>query len=120
MRVLAGTMVVLIALMQGAAAAERVYYIAADEVIWNYAPSAPRNPITGGLFTDQERLYIDNGPTRIGTNYIKAVYREYADGSFATPKARSADQSYLGILGPIIHAEVGDTITVHFKNNTRL
>jgi manganese oxidase len=25
-------------------AAERVYYIAADEVIWDYAPSYPNNP----------------------------------------------------------------------------
>jgi hypothetical protein len=28
-------------------AAERVYFIAADEVAWDYAPSYPNNPITG-------------------------------------------------------------------------
>jgi hypothetical protein len=28
-------------------AAERVYFIAADEVAWDYAPSYPNNPIIG-------------------------------------------------------------------------
>ena len=34
--------------------AERVYYIAADEVIWDYAPSYPNNPIMGEPFNEEQ------------------------------------------------------------------
>jgi len=34
-------------------------------------------------------------------------------------KTRPASDAYLGLIGPIIHAEVGDTIVVVFKNNAR-
>ena len=38
-----------------AGAAERVYFIAADEVAWDFAPSYPNNPITGEPFTTENR-----------------------------------------------------------------
>jgi len=102
-----------------AAAAQRLYYIAADEVAWDYAPSYPNNPITGEPFTTEESVYLRQDKDRIGERYLKAVYREYADASFASLKPRELAEEHLGILGPIIHAEVGDTITVVFRNNTR-
>ena len=102
-----------------ASAAERVYYIAGDEVIWDYAPSYPNNPITGEPFTKEESVYLRQAKDRIGKRYLKAVYREYSDASFASLKPRGPGEEYLGILGPIIHAEIGDTITVVFRNNTR-
>ena len=102
-----------------AAAAQRLYYIAADEVAWDYAPSYPNNPITGAPFTTEESVYLRQDKDRIGERYLKAVYREYADASFASLKPRELAEEHLGILGPIIHAEVGDTITVVFRNNTR-
>lgn len=40
----------------------------------------------------------------------------YTDGSFTRAVPRPADQRYLGLLGPVIHAEVGDTIRVVFRN----
>jgi FtsP/CotA-like multicopper oxidase with cupredoxin domain len=49
--------------------------------------------------------------------YRKAIYREYTDESFSHLKPRSPEWEHAGILGPIIRAEVGDTILVHFKNN---
>jgi multicopper oxidase len=101
-------------------AAERVYYLAADEVLWDYAPSYPDNPVMGEPFSAEESVYLKQGDDRIGRRYLKAIYREYTDGSFSTLKARSPEESHLGILGPILHAEVGDTIVVHFRNNTRL
>jgi len=103
-----------------ALAAERVYYIAADEVVWDYAPSYPDNPIMGEPFGSEESVYLKQGDDRVGRRYLKAVYREYTDGSFSMLKTRSSEENYLGILGPILHAEVGDTIVVHFRNNTRL
>jgi len=45
------------------------------------------------------------------------VYREYTDGSFTTLKPRPPEERYLGMLGPILRGEVGDTIRVVFKNN---
>jgi FtsP/CotA-like multicopper oxidase with cupredoxin domain len=94
----------------------RTYYIAADEVDWNYAPSGI-DQMSGKPFDAMQRIYTQRGPHRIGSVYHKAVYREYTDASFRTLKPRPADQQYLGILGPIIHAQVGDTIKVVFKNN---
>ena len=94
----------------------RTYYIAADEVRWNYAPSG-MNETMGRPFDAIERVYTVQTPHRIGPVYWKAVYREYTDATFRKLKPRPANQRYLGILGPIIHAEVGDTIKVIFKNN---
>jgi FtsP/CotA-like multicopper oxidase with cupredoxin domain len=92
----------------------RVYYIAADELDWDYAPSG-RNLITG------QSLDIPSGPAadRIGLVYRKAVYREYTDASFTHLKPRPPQDAYMGFLGPVIRAEVGDTVKVVFKNNTR-
>ncbi|HJT05997.1 MAG TPA: hypothetical protein VJ747_03675 [Stellaceae bacterium] len=102
-----------------AGAAERLYYIAADEVVWDYAPSYPNNPITGVPFTKEESVFLRHAGDRIGRKYLKAVYREYTGASFTTLKPRGPGEASLGILGPIIHAEVGDTITVVFANHTR-
>jgi FtsP/CotA-like multicopper oxidase with cupredoxin domain len=49
--------------------------------------------------------------------YKKAIYREYLDDSFSSLKTRGPEEQYLGILGPILRGEVGDTIKVVFKNN---
>jgi len=103
-----------------AEATERVYYIAADTVVWDYAPSYPKNLITGKPFTRAEEVFVGAKDERIGRKYYKAVYREYTDASFATLKARGPDEESLGILGPIIRAEVGDGITVVFRNNTEI
>jgi FtsP/CotA-like multicopper oxidase with cupredoxin domain len=96
-------------------AADRVYWIAADEVQWDYAPSFPINPMSGNEFTEDERVFVEEG---IGRRYLKSVYREYAEG-FSALKPRSPEEEHLGILGPIIRATVGDRIIVHFKNNMR-
>ncbi len=104
--------------LQQGAGTTRVYYIAADEVDWDYAPSAV-NQITGQPFGETENVFVERGANRIGKVYRKSLYREYTDGTFRTPKAPDARWQHLGMLGPIIHAEVGDTIEVRFKNNTR-
>src|SRR5829696_9830761 len=96
----------------------RTYYIAADEVAWDYAPSGI-NEISGEPFGEQENVFVERGPDRIGKVYLKALYREYTDATFTTLKPRPAEWQHLGTLGPVIRAEVGDTIVVHFRNNTR-
>ena len=96
----------------------RVHYIAADEVDWDYAPSG-KNQITGKPFSEDEDVFVANGSDRIGAVYRKALYREYTDASFTTLKPIPLKWRHLGLLGPPIHAEVGDTIRVVFKNQTR-
>ncbi|SUA77716.1 copper-resistance protein, CopA family [Nocardia otitidiscaviarum] len=95
---------------------ERVYYIAADPVRWDYAPDG-ENHIHGEPFDDDERVFVGSAPDRIGSTYAKCLYRGYTDDTFSTRIERDADDAYLGFLGPVIRAEVGDTIRVEFRNN---
>jgi FtsP/CotA-like multicopper oxidase with cupredoxin domain len=96
----------------------RTYYVAADEVAWDYAPSGI-NQITGEPFGEEENVFVASGRDRIGKVYVKALYREYTDSTFTTLKPRPSEWRHLGTLGPVIRAEVGDSIVVHFKNKTR-
>jgi FtsP/CotA-like multicopper oxidase with cupredoxin domain len=95
-----------------------MYYVAADEVTWDYAPSG-MNKITGKPFDDLANIWMKRGPDRIGHVYRKALYREYTDGTFTTLKPHPAAWEHLGFQGPLLRAEVGDTIRVVFRNNTR-
>lgn len=99
-----------------AAAAIRQYYIAADELDWNYMPSG-QDQMMGMAPMGYAKFYSERGPKLIGPVYHKAIYREYTDATFKTLKPRPASEAYLGILGPILHAEVGDTIRIRFRNN---
>jgi hephaestin len=54
---------------------KRTYYIAADEVDWNYPPSGI-NQITGEPFDATAAVFTERGPQRIGTTYIKSLYQE--------------------------------------------
>ena len=96
----------------------RTYYIAADEVNWDYVPSG-KNLITGKPFDDVANVFMAPGPDRVGHVYLKSEYREYTDATFTHLKARPAKWQHLGLLGPVIQAEVGDSIKFVFKNNTR-
>ena len=49
------------------------YYIAADEVVWDYAASG-MNRITGEPFGEEEAFWVESGPHRIGKVYKKALY----------------------------------------------
>jgi FtsP/CotA-like multicopper oxidase with cupredoxin domain len=71
----------------------------------------------GHPFDDFEKNYMESGPHRIGRVYKKSVYREYTDAKFNRLMVRSADEEYLGMLGPVLYAEVGDTLKIVFKNN---
>lgn len=95
----------------------RIYFVAADQVEWDYAP-AGKNLVTGTAFGQAERPWVASGPDRIGSRYVKSVYREYTDETFTRLKPRPKRWEHLGLLGPI-QAEVGDTILVTLKNNTR-
>uniref|UniRef100_A0A673FZ80 Plastocyanin-like domain-containing protein n=1 Tax=Sinocyclocheilus rhinocerous TaxID=307959 RepID=A0A673FZ80_9TELE len=64
-------------------------------------------------FNRHASVFLSSGKTRIGSVYKKALYRQYTDGSYSEEIAKPA---WLGFLGPILRAEVGDVIEVHMKN----
>lgn len=94
----------------------RTYYVAADPVTWDYAP-AGRNQITGEDFGEDEGVFVKAGADRNGSKYAKCIYHGYTDDTFSTVQERPEADRYLGLLGPVLRAEVGDTMTVVFKNN---
>ena len=95
----------------------RVYYIAADELDWTYVPSRADQALTG----KKDDFSADPGAKGTldpnATTYRKALYREYNDSSFTTLKPRDDAWAHLGLLGPVIRGEVGDTIKVVFRNH---
>ena len=101
---------------EAAAGRTHTYYVAADEMQWDYAPDNT-NVATGQPFDAMAKTFVETGPHRIGKVYWKAVYREYTDDSFTTLKPRVAEWEHLGILGPVLRGEVGDTIKVVFRNH---
>lgn len=94
----------------------RQHYIAADVVTWDYDLGG-RNEITGERFADTA-FFAKGAPRPMSTAYKKILYREYTDSTFRALKPRPAKWEHLGFLGPMIHAEVGDTIRILFRNNS--
>ncbi|XP_034522596.1 coagulation factor V [Ailuropoda melanoleuca] len=86
------------------------YFIAAEEVIWDYAPIIPAN-----MDKKYRSLHLDNFSNQIGKHYKKVVYKQYQDESF-TKRLENPNIKEDGILGPIIRAQVRDTLKIVFKN----
>jgi hephaestin len=93
----------------------RTFYIAADNVTWDYVPGG-RDEIAGRTYVDSA-FFAKGPPQAVSTMFHKVLYREYTDSSFTTLKPRLPEWEHLGFLGPAIHAVVGDTIRVVFRNN---
>lgn len=84
-------------------AATREYWIAAEKVEWNYAPSG-QNLI---------RPAMGLGVWGKALAYEKYRYIEYTDGTYTTQVEQPV---WMGILGPQLHAVEGDSVRVHFLN----
>ncbi|WAR20261.1 HEPH-like protein [Mya arenaria] len=82
------------------------YYIGAVYVEWDYAPIKihPTSP---------SFIYVRNGSDFVGTIYTKTVFREFTDNTFTQMKPHHVN---LGVIGPFIRGNVGDTIEIHLKN----
>jgi manganese oxidase len=91
------------------------YYMAADPVTWDYVPGG-HDEITNRPFADTA-FFRNSAPQPAATSYRKVLYREYTDSTFRTLKPRPVEWEHLGFLGPVVHAAVGDTIRVVFRNN---
>ncbi|THZ25913.1 Cupredoxin [Aureobasidium pullulans] len=90
----------------------RRYYVAAEEVEWDYAPTGWDNWL-GVPFNDSIRAR-NAGYIEYGTVWTKALYRGYTDATFTQ---RTAQPAWQGTQGPILRAEVGDIIEILFVNN---
>ncbi|KAM4047114.1 ferroxidase HEPHL1 [Anomaloglossus baeobatrachus] len=94
------------------------YFIAAEKIMWNYAPNN-YDRFTHKALDDPDShsaTFFTKSSDRIGGSYWKVHYTEYTDESFTTKKTQSKAEEHLGILGPVIKAEAGDTIMVVFSN----
>jgi len=93
------------------------------------------NKMMGKPLNDDQLVFVEDRSDRIGRIYRKAVYRSYTpnfekviDGPNEVTNLETGEQriirkplsreEHLGNVGPIIRAEVGDTIVIHFKNET--
>ncbi|KAJ6664911.1 hypothetical protein lerEdw1_005883 [Lerista edwardsae] len=97
----------------------RTYYIAAEEVEWDYAPDKSweeKKDHTASKEESYGHVFLSQSEDLIGSKYKKVVYREFKSGEFTEHKKRTANEEHLQILGPLIHAEVGDSILIVFKN----
>ncbi|XP_067131458.1 hephaestin-like protein [Centruroides vittatus] len=95
----------------------RKYFIAAEEIQWNYAPSNLNKFNNKELTSDEHAaVFFEQQSNRIGGSYKKAVYRSYTDANFTNRNPRNEEEEHLGLLGPVIRIEVGETITLIFKN----
>lgn len=95
----------------------RAYFMAAEEVDWHYAPGG--NVLMEPFCGDPDAFLLTR-PDRIGHQYKKAIFRGYTDATFMRLSVLPAHWRHLGILGPLIRAEVGDRIRVTLKNKTRI
>lgn len=95
-----------------ATATVRTYYIAAEPVMWDYAPLG-FDGCSGSPWSEEQQTFVKTTNGTLGSQYKKGLFREYTDATFKTLKPQPPEH---GFLGPIIRAEVGDKIVVHFKN----
>uniref|UniRef100_G1NNF4 Coagulation factor V n=1 Tax=Meleagris gallopavo TaxID=9103 RepID=G1NNF4_MELGA len=86
------------------------YFIAAEEVVWDYAPTIPDS-----LDKHYKAQHLDNYSNLIGKKYKKAIFRQYTDGSF-TKRLENPRPKETGILGPVIRAQINDKVKIVFKN----
>src|SRR2546430_7555214 len=85
----------------------RHYYIAAEPVLWNFAPEG-QDPVCGKAF-----------PPSLLLNRVswKIRYVQYADEHFT---ARVITPERLGIMGPVLRGTTGEYIAVTFLNRSWL
>lgn len=90
----------------------RQYFIAAEDSMWDFAPSG-KNLVH--CHPEATPCEIPE-PWTNSHSFPVTRFIQYQDASFKTPVPQP---EWLGILGPIIRAEVGDTIKVRFCNRTQ-
>eukprot|EP01094_Clydonella_sp_ATCC50884_P021664 TRINITY_DN4819_c0_g1_i1.p1 TRINITY_DN4819_c0_g1~~TRINITY_DN4819_c0_g1_i1.p1 ORF type:complete len:418 (-),score=94.93 TRINITY_DN4819_c0_g1_i1:393-1613(-) len=117
---LALIVIIVIPITRESSTSTRTYYIAAvEDSSWKYAAEGHTNEIYNRPFTEYEQTWTHRGGSQIGSTYQKARYREYTDEQFQKIKEPAEHDRHTGILGPVVRAEVGDTIRIVFANKLR-
>lgn len=115
----------------------RTYYIAADEVEWDYGSHAmcedtnhaQKRDVEEGTqletgFEPAEQRLLRRGHHRIGSKYVKAQYRQYTGSKFnklffGTRSRFNSVSEHLALAGPVLEGEVGDVLKIVFRNKLR-
>ncbi|NXX62706.1 HPHL1 protein, partial [Scopus umbretta] len=87
--------------------AMRVYYIAAEEVEWDYASNKSSAPKIYNVSSNEERILRKTMVLFLG----QAIESLFKFGKAALITSISCFN-----LGPLLHAEVGDSVLIVFKN----
>nr|XP_055033767.1 coagulation factor VIII [Misgurnus anguillicaudatus] len=94
--------------IRSAGSSFKSYYIAAEEIMWDYGINQPAQVI--------KQREMKRGPKKYFPAYKKVIFRAYEDKDFKNPIKRGEMDEHLGILGPVLKAEINDFLTVVFKN----
>ncbi|KAF1531565.1 Hephaestin-like protein 1, partial [Eudyptula minor] len=104
----------------------RLYYIAAEEVEWDYASNKSSALKIYNVSSNEERYpkqktLVDMGHTHSGGGTLKHPFMKSAlyflGGTLCrTKKAALITGIFCFNLGPLLHAEVGDSVLIVFKN----
>ncbi|NWR96817.1 HPHL1 protein, partial [Motacilla alba] len=94
--------------------AMRLYYIAAEEIEWDYASNKSSAPKVYNISSYEERYPTQK--TVVGTGHT--VEGKILKPHFLMPTLKAALNTGIFCLnlGPLLHAEVGDSILIVFKN----
>ncbi|KAJ7997531.1 hypothetical protein DPEC_G00229980 [Dallia pectoralis] len=96
----------------------RKYYLAAETVTWDYAPTGvdTHTNLSLTLPESSSEVFFGTVDGRLGGVYLKGVYRGYTDDTFTTRQPITPETQHLGIMGPVLRAELGDILEVVFLN----
>ena len=61
---------------------QRTYYIAAEEVLLGLRAARPQRHRGTTVRNDAEKVFVENGPTRVGHVLPQSLYRGYTDATF--------------------------------------
>ncbi|WAQ95423.1 HPHL1-like protein [Mya arenaria] len=89
----------------------RDYYLRAEKVLWDYLP-LQENVVDS--YTEYLEDTLKNKNNRVGSKYLKYVYKLYTDGNF-TQEIKSPPS--FGYVGPLLRVEVGEVMRIHFRND---
>lgn len=93
----------------------RNYFIAAVERQWNYAPTG--TDTIAPMHGDSAGVPMEAVAALAETTYKKVIYVEFTDSTFTKEKAVPPEWAHKGIMGPVLRAEVGDTLVVTLRNS---
>ncbi|NXB39677.1 HPHL1 protein, partial [Eulacestoma nigropectus] len=96
--------------------AMRLYYIAAEEVEWDYASNKSSAPKIYNISSNEERYICFSACTAFLFCSYGHVFLSQAEDLIEFRKVALITGIFCFNLGPLLHAEVGDSVLIVFKN----